>query len=66
MNINHTHFLQEEYILVEQKKSVGFGWVWFFIFTSQSYKERRNGVRAFLLSSVAFLNYSDFPLEPAA
>lgn len=35
MNISHTHFPKEEYILVKQKISVVFRWVYdFFIFTS--------------------------------
>lgn len=31
-NTNHTHFLQEEYILVKQKTSVVFGWVYGFFY----------------------------------
>lgn len=35
MNISHTHFVQEEYILVKKNTSVVFGWEYvFFIFTS--------------------------------
>lgn len=64
MNFSHTPYFKRN-VFGRNRRHRWYLVVYNFLFLLHKVM-RRNAVRVFLLSAVAFLNYSDFALESAA